>query len=97
MYSELNNKLPQYGQCNIKIDFKKRLIEPPERSRGAIARTYFYMSKKYKIILSLKQKKLFKIWDNKFPVTKWECEREKLIFHAQGYHNNYIYNKCIKK
>ncbi|WP_367677848.1 endonuclease [Buchnera aphidicola] len=96
MYGQLNDTVSQYGKCNIKIDFKKKIVEPPERSRGAIARTYFYMNKKYKIVLSHKQKKLFILWDKQFPVTKWECEREQLIFHIQGYHNNYIYKKCIK-
>jgi len=97
MYSQLNNKVSSYGQCNMKIDFKKKLVEPPERARGAIARTYFYMSEKYHIVLSREQNTLFKIWDKIFPVTNWECEREKLIFNVQGHHNNYVYKKCNKK
>jgi len=32
-----------------------------------------------------------------FPVTKWECEREKLIFNIQGNHNDYVYKHCYKK
>lgn len=81
----------------MKIDFKRKLVEPPKRSRGSIARTYFYMSERYKIILSQKQKKIFKKWDKIFPVTKWECTRERLIFQVQGYHNNYVYKKCLLK
>lgn len=96
MYSQLNSNIQQYGQCSMKVDFKKKLVEPPERARGTIARTYFYMSQRYQIKLSKKQKKMFKTWDKTFPVTKWECEREKLIFKKQGNHNYYIYKKCKK-
>ncbi|CAL4324603.1 Endonuclease-1 [Buchnera aphidicola (Protaphis terricola)] len=94
MYSELNNNIQQYGKCNVKIDFKKRLIEPPKRAKGIIARTYFYMSKMYNIPLSIKEKQLFKKWNINFPVTKWECIRENKIFKIQGNHNNYVYKKC---
>lgn len=97
MYGQLNNSVAQYGRCNMKIDFKRKIVEPPERARGAIARTYFYMNKKYNIILSEKERKMFTIWDKIFPVTKWECEREKLIFNIQGNHNDYVYKHCYKK
>ncbi|WAI19240.1 MAG: endonuclease [Buchnera aphidicola (Brevicoryne brassicae)] len=98
MYDELKKQTPKYyGKCKMKIDFKRKLVEPPKRSRGSIARTYFYMSERYKIILSQKQKKIFKKWDKIFPVTKWECTRERLIFQVQGYHNNYVYKKCLLK
>ncbi|WP_295164866.1 endonuclease [uncultured Buchnera sp.] len=93
-YGQLNSHIEQYGKCNMKIDFKKQVAEPPKRARGKIARTYFYMSETYKIKLSKIEKKLLKIWDISFPVTKWECEREKLIFQVQGNHNNYVYKKC---
>jgi deoxyribonuclease-1 len=93
-YGQLNNYTKKYGKCNIKIDFQKRIVEPPKRARGTIARTYFYMSKRYKIKLSKIERNLFKTWDISFPVTKWECERENLIFQKQGNHNNYIYKKC---
>ncbi|QFQ32574.1 deoxyribonuclease I [Buchnera aphidicola (Aphis fabae)] len=97
MYSELNSNTKQYGKCNIKIDFKKKLVEPPKIARGAIARTYFYMSKIYNIKLSIQEKKIFQKWDISFPVTKWECIRENLIFKIQGNHNNYVYKKCLNK
>lgn len=93
-FNELNTNIKKYGNCDMKIDFKKKEAEPPERAKGKIARTYFYMSKTYKITLSKKEKNLFKIWDIKFPVTKWECKRENLIFQIQGNHNDYIYKKC---
>ncbi|AEO08192.1 endonuclease [Buchnera aphidicola] len=97
MYSELHNYTSKYGRCNMKIDFQKKLVEPPKRAKGIIARTYFYMSQKYNINLSPQQKRLFYIWDKNFPVTLWECKRENLIFQIQGNHNNYIYKQCHKK
>lgn len=96
IYSELSSQIKQYGKCSMKIDFKKKLVEPPKIARGAIARTYFYMSETYNIKLSKKEKKLFKKWNYNFPVTKWECIRENLIFHIQGNHNNYVYQQCNK-
>ncbi|WP_261979517.1 endonuclease [Buchnera aphidicola] len=96
IYGELNSDIKQYGKCNIKIDFKKKIVEPPKISRGPIARTYLYMSEIYNIKLSKQEKILFKKWNINFPVTKWECKRESLIFKIQGNHNNYIYKKCNK-
>ena len=93
-YNELNQNQKQYGKCEMKIDFKNKIAEPPDRTKGKIARTYFYMIEKYKIKISEKEKKLFKIWDINFPVNQWECKRDDLIFKTQGNHNNYIYKKC---
>ena len=45
MYGQWNGGEGQYGQCAMKVDFKEKVAEPPERSRGAIARIYFYMRK----------------------------------------------------
>lgn len=80
----------------MKIDFKNRLAEPPDRSKGAIARIYFYMSKMYHLKLSKKQKKLFSIWNKKFEVNTWECKRDELIFKIQGNHNPYVNQPCKK-
>ncbi|WP_428994344.1 endonuclease [Buchnera aphidicola] len=96
MYHELKINTKQYGKCDIKIDFRKKLVEPPKIAKGVIARTYFYMSKMYDIKLSSKEKKLFKKWNLNFPVSKWECIRENLIFKIQGNHNNYVFKQCRK-
>ncbi|WP_261979450.1 endonuclease [Buchnera aphidicola] len=98
MYGLLNHHydLKQYGKCKMRIDFKKKIAEPPEQARGSIARTYFYMHKKYKFYLSKAQKKLFKIWNKNYPVTEWECKRDQLIFNVQGNHNQYVYTMCEK-
>ncbi|AAO27086.1 endonuclease I [Buchnera aphidicola str. Bp (Baizongia pistaciae)] len=86
----------QYGQCSMKIDFKNKLVEPPDISKGAISRIYFYMSDFYHFKLSKKQKKLFLMWNKKYNVTNWECMRDNLIFKIQGNHNPYVYSKCQK-
>lgn len=52
----------QYGACDVKIDFKQRVIEPPPDARKRIAQAYFYMQKTYGLKISPKQQKLFNVW-----------------------------------
>ncbi|XAJ86374.1 endonuclease [Buchnera aphidicola (Taiwanaphis decaspermi)] len=96
MYSQWNNNndVQQYGKCKVKINFKEKIIEPPENTRGIIARTYFYMRDTYKIKLSKKQTNLMQAWNNKYPVNEWECQRDNMIFNIQGNHNMYVYKAC---
>ena len=79
-----------YGQCDFKVNFKQRMAEPPEEQRGAIARTYLYMSDRYPFKLSSQQEKLYEAWDRMYPVTDWESERNQRISEVQGWSNNYI-------
>lgn len=83
-----------YGQCAMKINFKSRIAEPPESSRGQIARIYLYMHKKYKLSMSSAQRKLINTWNKLHPVTKWECERDKKIAKIQGNHNPFVFTQC---
>ncbi|UJR55894.1 deoxyribonuclease I [Dickeya zeae] len=94
MYSQWHGGERQYGQCEMKIDFKNQLAEPPERARGAIARTYFYMRDRYHLNLSRQQTQLFDVWSKQYPVTAWECTREKRIAAIQGNHNPYVQEAC---
>ena len=80
----------QYGQCDMVVDFKNKQVQPPQHSKGAIARTYFYMADRYKLKLSKKEKKLFKVWDKKNPPSRWECQRNELIKEKQGNKNRFI-------
>jgi deoxyribonuclease-1 len=68
-----------YGQCDMEIDFKHRLAEPPPHRRGDIARIYFYMSKKYNLSISPAQEKLFQAWDKQDPVSEWELKKKDII------------------
>ncbi|QZN96841.1 deoxyribonuclease I [Symbiopectobacterium purcellii] len=94
MYGQWNGGEGQYGQCAMKIDFKNKLAEPPERARGAIARTYFYMRDRYQLRLSSQQTQLFTAWDKRYPVTPWECTRDQRIAEQQGNHNPYVQQAC---
>nr|WP_306767920.1 deoxyribonuclease I [Martelella alba] len=93
-YSQWRGGEGQYGQCEMKIDFKNRLAEPPERARGIIARTYFYMRDRYRLRLSPQQTRLFEAWDRRYPVTRWECLRDQRIQAVQGNANPYVQRAC---
>lgn len=94
MYNQWNGGERQYGQCEMKIDFKNKQAEPPARARGAIARTWFYMRDRYQISMSRQQTLLMTAWDKQYPVTPWECERDNRIARVQGNHNPYIQQAC---
>ncbi|WP_083172306.1 deoxyribonuclease I [secondary endosymbiont of Trabutina mannipara] len=96
-YSQWYSGKSQYGRCQMKIDFKNKQIDPPTRVRGVIARTYFYMRDHYKLRLSRAQTKLFELWNHTYPVTEWECKRNKRIAAIQGNPNPYIQLACNSK
>lgn len=89
-FSQWNGIPTQYGQCDMVVDFKNKQVQPPEVSRGAIARTYFYMADRYALKLSNKETQLFKAWDKLYPPTRWECKRNVLIKNTQGNENRFI-------
>ncbi len=96
-YQPWNDKTgANYGQCPIKIDFKNKRADPPEATRGAIARTYLYMAEQYKISLSEAQMKLMQGWNKMYPPTKWQCLRNQEIGKIQGNLNPYITTPCQK-
>ncbi|MFC3187438.1 endonuclease [Shewanella intestini] len=93
-FSQWNGKPKQYGQCQMLVDFKARKVQPPQQSRGAIARTYFYMQQTYGFKLAASQRKLFNAWNNAYPVTAAECQRDRLIANTQGNHNEFVNKQC---
>ncbi|EGQ8547977.1 deoxyribonuclease I [Vibrio alginolyticus] len=94
-FSQWNEKRgTQYGQCKMEVNFKGREAMPPEESRGKIARIYFYMSEKYDLPLSSRDRKLMEAWDKTYPVTLWECERNERIFKVQGNRNPFVTRQC---
>lgn len=52
----------KYGACDVEIDFKQRVIEPPPEARKRIAEAYFYMQRTYGLKISKKQDRLFRVW-----------------------------------
>lgn len=93
-YSLFTKTFNQYGQCQSAVNFKNRVFQPREEVRGIIARTYFYMSAKYKINLSDQNKRLMASWNKIYPPQKWECERNQLIKNIQGNENQFITQQC---
>ena len=61
-FGMLNEKATQYGRCEVKVNFKQRVVEPPVYARKRIADTYAYMQKTYGLKISDKQQKLFNAW-----------------------------------
>ena len=93
-YSDWGAKPDQYGECAMVVDFAGKRVQPPPRSRGAIARTYLYMAQQYKLRIAEQQLRLFTAWNRSYPVTPWECQRDALIAQAQGNHNPFVEEQC---
>ena len=85
-----------FGGCNMLIDTKNHRAQPPEKSRGVIARTYMYFDTVYsKYKMSDAQHKLMMAWDKQYPTTKWECQRAKKIQELQGNVNPILATRCL--
>lgn len=89
-FSTLESTDHKYGNCDFKILFKDRKVEPPDENKGTIARAYLYFNKNYKMKLSKQQKSLFQEWNRKYQPEPWEVEWDKNIFKIQGNHNTFI-------
>ncbi len=83
-----------YGACEMQVNFKERKAMPPVRARGAIARTYLYMSQQYNFRLSSSQRKLMLAWNKTYPVDEWECIRNQRIQDIQGNSNPFVQEAC---
>lgn len=95
-FTQWNGGEAQYGKCPMKVDFKNKQVDPNPAARGSIARIYQYMRDTYQIKLSASQNRLFEAWDKLYPVTAWECERDRRIKKVQGNNNPYVLQKCEK-
>lgn len=80
----------QYGNCNFEINFKEKRVLVSEEIKGDIARIYLYMSEKYKIRLSKKERKMMNYWNKIDPVSKWERIKNKRVEKLQGNLNSFI-------
>ena len=61
-FGMLSENATQSGRCEVKVNFKQRVVEPPFYARKRIADTYAYMQKTYGLKISDKQQKLFDAW-----------------------------------
>ena len=93
-YTEFNTEYENtFGSCSMKIYNKQ--AEPPEYTRGAIARTYLYFDKVYpKYSLDDATRELMEKWDKLYPVTEEECQRAKRIEELQGNSNEFVLKNC---
>lgn len=89
-FSAWNGIPDQYGQCQVLVDFKGRKVQPPEATRGQIARAYLYMEQSYSFTLSKHDKRLYQAWHNQYPVSRWECEKNQRVKAIQGNSNDFI-------
>jgi len=89
-FAELPGRAWQYGNCDFKVDFKAKKARPRPEIRGDIARTYFYMSDKYKLRMSKQQRRMFAVWDKQDPIDEWEIEKNRRIAEITGVENDYI-------
>lgn len=94
-YAELPTDPVTFGACPMKIAGKK--AEPPEYTKGTIARTYLYFEQEYPVYhMSDSQKKMMMAWDKTHPVDAWECERARRIEKLQGNKNKIVIEQCEK-
>ncbi len=92
-FTMLPGSISNFGSCQMKVDGRR--VEPPEASRGQIARSYLYMSTVYKRYnMSRQQQQLMEAWDKQYPVSAWECERAARIEKVQGNVNPIMVARC---
>ncbi|WP_339388630.1 endonuclease [Vibrio caribbeanicus] len=92
-FNQVQTNQKYYGQCDFKVDFKQRAVEPRDEVKGMIARTYFYMHDRYQFPMSKQQEKLFIAWDKKFPVSSWERERALRIAKVMNHNNPFVFGE----
>lgn len=80
----------QYGECRFEVDFDQDRVRIKKDIRGDVARTYLYMSDRYKMKLSPQELKKFSAWNKEDPVDAWEIEKNKRIKAIQGNGNPWI-------
>lgn len=89
-FAELPHVTKQlFGHCYFKVDFQAKLVEPHPRLKGWIARSYLYMSQKYAIPLSDKEKQRFVHWHQTYPPSAIELRWAQKIHEKTGEKNTF--------
>jgi len=96
-FGNISGEPREYGNCNF--EFNGYIVEPPDESKGDIARAYFYMNDRVKTLLgyeimSRSEQEMFKKWDHNDPPNYWECKKQARIEKIQGTVNNYVKKYC---
>lgn len=83
-----------FGSCKTKVT--KGAVEPRDEIKGLFARKYLYMAAQYPKHFRMggPTEKLMNAWDKMYPVSKKECEMDKLISRHQGWRNPFVERKC---
>lgn len=82
-----------FGSCDFRVDDRK--AQPPEISRGMIARAYLYMESEYsRYKMSNSQRQLMTVWDKQYPVNRAECEKGYMIEQYQKNVNPILKSRC---
>lgn len=89
-YGVLADQPTPYGQCDLEVDFKRRVVEPRDAVKGQVARTYFYIYDRYDLRMSRQEQQLMMAWDRQHPVTLWERKRDARIAGLVGHHNPFV-------
>lgn len=90
-FSEFNyQSRPQYGSCDFVVNFRERLAQPREEIRGKIARILLYMHDGYGVYIDPNQERLLMDWNERYPVSEWELERDRRIRSLIGRGNPYV-------
>ena len=86
----VKSQIYKFGDCATKLS--NSYIEPRNKVKGFIARTYKYMHHSYPShkIITKKNKKLMDDWDKSYPPDKHEKTRAKRIYLIQGNKNIFI-------
>ena len=69
--------LLSYGKCKFEVHNKLTYVN--ENIHGDIARSYLYMSQRYKILLSKTLKLQMQMWDAEDPISPWELKKRSLL------------------
>ena len=89
-FAEIRGEKEAFRGCDIEVDYRSRLVEPREASRGEIARAMLYMADRYDLKLFRRQRELLMKWHREDPATEAERERNNRIRQLQGNNNRYI-------
>lgn len=89
-FSVLPGEPYKHGQCDVKVSFSQRSVEPRDDIKGMIARVYFYMHDRYNLNMANAQQQLMMAWDRQFPVSEWERERDRRIAARMGHSNPFV-------
>ncbi|MGO2508699.1 MAG: endonuclease [Vibrio hibernica] len=94
-FQMLSGTKSDFGSCDFHVDNRK--AQPPEYARGLIARTYLYFDTTYPSFkISKQQRQLFTAWDKQYPVTKFECDKAKIVEKYQHNTNPILADRCLK-